>query len=100
MAPTISVTVDDVKRARTAIRDHTSLSPCVRSHSLSARSGCTLYLKMENLQRTGAYKDRGAMNAVLRLNDAHRKAGVIAASAGNHAQGLAFAARSNGIQAT
>jgi threonine dehydratase len=100
MAHTISVTLDDIKCARTAIRDHTSLSPCVRSHSLSARSGCTLYLKMENLQRTGAYKDRGALNAVLGLDDAHRKAGVVAASAGNHAQGLAFAAQSNGIQAT
>jgi threonine dehydratase len=100
MAHTISVTLDDIKCARTAIRDHTSFSPCVRSHSLSARSGCTLYLKMENLQRTGAYKDRGALNAVLGLDDAHRKAGVVAASAGNHAQGLAFAAQSNGIQAT
>ena len=55
---------------------------------------------MENLQRTGAYKDRGAMNAVLGLDDAHKKAGVLAASAGNHAQGLAFAAQCNGIHAT
>jgi threonine dehydratase len=100
MASTISVTLNDVKRARGAIRDYTNLSPCILSPSLSARSECKLHLKMENLQRTGAYKDRGAMNAVLGLDDAHKKAGVIAASAGNHAQGLAFAAERNGIHAT
>jgi threonine dehydratase len=55
---------------------------------------------MENLQRAGSYKVRGAMNAVLSLDEAHKRAGVIAASAGNHAQGLAFAAKRGGIQAT
>ncbi|HEX5958066.1 MAG TPA: threonine ammonia-lyase [Hyphomicrobiaceae bacterium] len=100
MPPAISVALDDIERARAAIRKHTSLSPCIRSHALSARCDCGLHLKMENLQRTGAYKDRGAMNAVLGLDDTHRAAGVIAASAGNHAQGLAYAAQRNGIEAT
>jgi threonine dehydratase len=67
---------------------------------LSSELDCKLHLKMENLQRTGAYKDRGAMNAVLNLDDAHKKAGVTAASAGNHAQGLAFAAQHNKVHAT
>ena len=100
MASATSITLNDVKRAHSAIREHINLSPCSVSACLSARSNCQLHLKMENLQRTGAYKDRGAMNAVLGLDDAHKKAGVLAASAGNHAQGLAFAAQCNGIHAT
>ncbi len=100
MANGISVTLDDVKAARSAIRKYIGVSPCVQSPGLSTRTGCALYLKMENLQRTGAYKDRGAMNAVLNLDDKQKQAGVIAASAGNHAQGLAFAAMRNKIHAT
>ena len=96
----ISVTLNDVKAARSAIREHVNLSPCNLSPRLSERADCKFHLKMENMQRSGAYKDRGAMNAVLSLDDAGRKAGVIAASAGNHAQGLAFAAQANGIHAT
>jgi len=100
MTTETTVTLADVKAARTAIREHVILSPCKISPKLGQRAGCELYLKMENLQRTGAYKDRGAMNAVVSLDAAARKAGVIAASAGNHAQGLAFAAQLNGIHAT
>jgi threonine dehydratase len=100
MASEISVTLKDVKAAHTAIGKYIGVSPCVQSPGLSTRTGCTLHLKMENLQRTGAYKDRGAMNAVLNLDDKQKQAGVIAASAGNHAQGLAFAAMRNKIHAT
>jgi len=100
MSTPISVTLDDVKEARNRIREFVNLSPCNLSPHLSADLGCQVFLKMENLQRTGAYKDRGAMNAVLCLDDAHKKAGVIAASAGNHAQGLAFAAQRNKVHAT
>lgn len=100
MADELSVTANDIKAARVAIGKYISMSPCVLSPGLSEVAGCELYLKMENLQRTGAYKDRGAMNAVLNLDDKQKKAGVIAASAGNHAQGLAFAAKSNGTHAT
>jgi threonine dehydratase len=100
MSAPISVTLNDVKEARTRIREFVNLSPCTESPRLSSQLGCKLFLKMENLQRTGAYKDRGAMNAVLSLDDAHKKAGVIAASAGNHAQGLAYAAQRNNVHAT
>jgi threonine dehydratase len=100
MPPAISVTLNDIKSARNAIRDYVNLSPCNLSPRLSTLADCKFHLKMENLQRTGAYKDRGAMNAVVSLDDAHKKAGVIAASAGNHAQGLAFAAQRNNIHAT
>jgi threonine dehydratase len=100
MSAPLSVTLNDIKKARERIREHVNLSPCNPSPRLSERLGCKVFLKMENLQRTGAYKDRGAMNAVLSLDDAHKKAGVIAASAGNHAQGLAFAARCNNVHAT
>ena len=100
MSSQISVTLNDVKAAHGKIREHVNLSPCNLSPRLSSQLGCKLHLKMENLQRTGAYKDRGAMNAVLNLDDAHKKAGVIAASAGNHAQGLAFAAQHNKVHAT
>jgi threonine dehydratase len=100
MSSQISVTLNDVKAAHGKIREHVNLSPCNLSPRLSNQLGCKLHLKMENLQRTGAYKDRGAMNAVLNLDDAQKKAGVIAASAGNHAQGLAFAAQHNKVHAT
>lgn len=100
MANKISVTLDDIKAAHKAIGKYIGASPCVLSPGLGELAGCELYLKMENLQRTGAYKDRGAMNAVLNLDDKQKQAGVIAASAGNHAQGLALAAMRNKIHAT
>jgi threonine dehydratase len=100
MVTQTTVALDDIKAARNAIRNYIYESPCPLSHRLSRRTGCNLHLKMENLQRTGAYKDRGAMNMVLHLNDSQKRAGVICASAGNHAQGLAFAAQRNKIHAT
>lgn len=96
----LAVTMQDIQDARNRIREYVNLSPCTPSPRLSADLDCQLFLKMENLQRTGAYKDRGAMNAVLCLDEAQRSAGVIAASAGNHAQGLAFAAQTNNVHAT
>ena len=95
-----SVTLADVKAARAAIKDLVVFTPCQHSVKLSALTNTQLSLKMENLQRTGAYKDRGAMNAVVALDDKARKAGVIAASAGNHAQGLAYAAQCNKVKCT
>ena len=65
MSEPISVTLNDFKEARRRIRRFVNLSPCNESPRLSAQPDCKLHLKMENLQRTGAYKDRGAMNAVL-----------------------------------
>jgi threonine dehydratase len=83
------ITYDDVLAARDRIRDGTPVTPCLRSSPLSELLGCDLYVKMDNLFRTGSFKERGARNALLQLSDKQKKIGVIAASAGNHALGLA-----------
>ena len=90
----------DILVARARIRDAVDVTPCAHSAVLSRMLGCELYLKLENLQVTGSFKERGALNRILQLSDAEKKAGVIAASAGNHAQGVAHAATVNGIAAT
>ena len=73
--------------------------PATLSHHLSELTGLPLHLKLENLQRTGSFKERGALNKLLTLNKTERDRGVIAASAGNHAQGVAFHASARGIRA-
>jgi threonine dehydratase len=93
------VTLTAVREAYKRIRGAIYLSPCPFSPSISETSGQTVYLKLENLQRTGAFKERGALNKILTLRDNEKKRGVIAASAGNHAQGVAFHAKNNGIAA-
>jgi threonine dehydratase len=75
-------------------------TPCLRSRTFSEQVGGDVWLKYENLQRTGAYKLRGALNRILTLPAAARSTGVIAASAGNHAQGVAVAAQEAGVAAT
>jgi threonine dehydratase len=94
------VTLADIQEARSRIGDAIYQSPCVHSETLSRLTGCELYLKLENLQMTGSFKDRGALNKILQLDEQQKAAGVITASAGNHAQGVAHAARLCGIQAT
>ena len=94
------VTLDDVRAARQRIQDQIYLSPCTRSETLSRLSGCTAFLKLENLQMTGAYKERGALNKLLTLTDEERRRGLIAASAGNHAQAVAYHAGRLGVSAT
>src|SRR4051794_20919600 len=94
------ITLADIERARERVRDAIYLSPCTRSETLSRRIGCELYLKLENLQMTGSFKERGALNKLALLTPAERAAGVLAASAGNHAQGVAFVAQQYGIRAT
>jgi threonine dehydratase len=76
------------------------VTPCARSESLSQRVGCEIYLKLENLQMTGSFKERGALNKLATLPAPERERGVITASAGNHAQGLAFVAKRFGVRAT
>jgi threonine dehydratase len=93
------LTLQAVRDARERIHHAIYYSPCAHSHSLSEMGGLSIYLKLENLQRTGAFKERGALNKILTLSDRERKDGVIAASAGNHAQGVAFHAKNNGIAA-
>ena len=93
------VTLASIQEARARIGDATYVSPCQQSHDLSALAGLPLHLKLENLQRTGSFKERGALNKLLTLSHAERERGVITASAGNHAQGVAFHASARGIRA-
>jgi threonine dehydratase len=94
------ITLADVQAARDRTRDRIYLSPCARSETLSRLTGTTALLKLENLQMTGAYKERGALNKLLVMSDADRERGLIAASAGNHAQAVAYHAGRLGVKAT
>ena len=96
----LPVTLADVRAAHARIRDQIVRTPTFISRTLSELTGATVYLKFENLQFTAAYKERGALNTLLQLSPQARAAGVIAASAGNHAQGLAYHANRLGIPAT
>src|SRR4029079_8548623 len=82
------VTLASIQSARKQIADTIYHSPCPYSLMLSRRCGCEIYCKLDHLQVTGSFKERGARNKLLSLTDAQRKAGVIAASAGNHALGI------------
>jgi threonine dehydratase len=93
-------TLDDIKTARERIDGHVRLTPVYGSESLSRRADRRVWLKAENLQRTGSFKIRGAFNKLSGLSAEERVAGVIAASAGNHGQAVARAARDLGIKAT
>jgi len=94
------VTLEDVQAARQRIRDAVYLSPCARTETLSRLSRTHAYLKLDNLQMTGAYKERGALNKLLTLGEAERRRGLIAASAGNHAQAVAYHAGRLRVKAT
>jgi threonine dehydratase len=90
------IALADIERARQNIAGSVFLSPCPHSQTLSRLTGQQVHLKLENLQMTGAFKERGALNKLLSLSNAEATRGVITASAGNHAQGLAYhAARRN-----
>ena len=93
------ITVHDVEQALERIRESVYLSPCVQSGTLSAMTGNQIYLKLENLQMTGSFKERGALNRLLTMGEEERARGVITASAGNHAQGVAYHASRLGIRA-
>ena len=95
-----SLTVDQIEAARERIRDHIRLTPAPLSSAISAMTGAEVYLKLDNLQRTGSFKERGALNKILALTPEETARGVIAASAGNHAQGVAYHAGLRGIRAT
>jgi len=90
----------DVHAAAARIKGHVKRTPLVRADKLSSLTGADIWLKLENLQYTGAFKERGALNKLLCLSDDEKNRGVIAASAGNHAQGLACHARNLGVAAT
>lgn len=90
----------DIEQAYENIRSSIVNTPMRRSHTFSDLCGCDMLLKMESLQMSGAFKERGALNRLLQLTDAEKKNGIIAASAGNHAQGVAYHAHRMGISAT
>jgi threonine dehydratase len=93
------IKINDIQAALGRIRDSIYLSPCARSQTFSESTGNEVYLKLDNLQRTGSFKERGALNKLLSLSSEERARGVIAASAGNHAQGVAYHAGKLGIRA-
>jgi threonine dehydratase len=96
----VPVTIDDVRAAHQRIAPSIVRTPIMRSQTLSQLTGANVWLKFENLQFTAAYKERGALNKLLILNDDAKARGVIAASAGNHAQGLAYHGARLGIPVT
>lgn len=89
----------DIQAALTRIREDIRVSPCTNSETFSGLTGNSIFLKLDNQQRTGAFKERGALNKLLTLTPGERARGVIAASAGNHAQGVAYHAGRHGIRA-
>jgi threonine dehydratase len=97
---TTTLSLSDVRAAAARIAGSVHRTPLLSSAALSERLGCEVRLKCENLQRAGAFKVRGAMNALLQLTADERARGVVAFSSGNHAQGVALAARTLGIRAT
>jgi threonine dehydratase len=100
LATQTAPTLADVEAARGRIFEHARTTPVYSSDTLSRRAGRKVWLKAENLQRTGSFKVRGAVNKLSLLGSHERRAGVIAASAGNHGQAVAWAGRELGIHAT
>jgi threonine dehydratase len=98
-SPVVSPTLEDFQVAQLNVAAVAKKTPLLVSSYLTEITGGQVFLKAENLQRTGAYKVRGAYNVMSKLSAAERKRGVVAASAGNHAQGVALAARELGIKA-
>ena len=94
------VTMADIRIAHERIAPSIVRTPTLYSKTLSALTGANVWLKFENLQFTAAYKERGALNRLLQLTDEEKARGVIAASAGNHAQGLAYHGARLGIPVT
>jgi len=100
LATKTAPTLADVEAARGRLADRARVTPVYGSETFSRLTGARVWLKAENLQRTGSFKIRGAVNKISQLGEAERAAGVIAASAGNHGQAVAWAARALGIRAT
>jgi len=96
----LPVTLEDVEFAAARIGDAVVHTPCLRSETLSRIAKADVWVKFENLQFTASFKERGALNTLMQLTDAEKKRGVIAMSAGNHAQGVAYHAGRLGIPAT
>ena len=96
----LAVGLAQVRAAADRLRPHVRETPCVYSYTFSEGAGCDVHLKLENLQRTGSFKVRGSLNGILGLDAEQSRLGLVAASAGNHAQGVALAAKLAGVEAT
>jgi threonine dehydratase len=96
----MTLAFDDILAAQARLKGHIERTPCRHSRTLSEITGAQVWVKFENLQFTAAYKERGALNKLLQLGENVRSRGVIAASAGNHSQGLAYHAARLGIPVT
>ena len=96
----MTLSLDDIKAAATRVAGHIERTPCRRSRTLSEITGAEVWVKFENLQFTASYKERGALNKLLKLSADEKTRGVIAASAGNHAQGLAYHGQRLGVPVT
>ena len=96
----MTLSIDDIRAAAGRLAGHIERTPLRFSRTLSEITGAQVWVKFENLQFTAAYKERGALNKLLLMSDADRAKGVIAASAGNHAQGLAYHATRLGVPST
>jgi threonine dehydratase len=96
----MTFSLDDIQAAAERIAGHVERTPCRPSRTLSRITGAEVWVKFENLQFTASYKERGALNRLSRLTDEERRRGVIAASAGNHAQGLAYHGERLGVPVT
>jgi threonine dehydratase len=92
------ITIADIHAARERLSRAIYRTPCPESLTLGKLCGCRVFNKLENLQMTGSFKERGALNKLLQLNAAEKQAGIVAASAGNHAQGVAYHATRLGIR--
>jgi len=95
-----TLSIDDIRAAAERLRGQVLETPCTPSRTLSELTGCEVFLKFENLQFTASFKERGALNKIVQLTEAERACGVLAVSAGNHAQGVAYHAQRLGIPAT
>jgi threonine dehydratase len=93
------VTIDSIRAAQARLAGHVDVTPCLHSRTLSEITGAEVYLKFENLQFTASFKERGALNKLATLTAEQKARGVIAVSAGNHAQGVAYHAQRLGIPA-
>ena len=96
----MTITLEDVRAAAARIAGHLPRTPTVEAPRLGDMAGCRLHVKLENLHATSSFKERGALNKLLSLGEAERRAGVIAMSAGNHAQAVACHATRLGIRST
>ncbi|MDQ7801955.1 MAG: threonine ammonia-lyase [Armatimonadota bacterium] len=100
MVADYEICLEDIRDAAAALGPYVQRTPLLRAGALGQMAGVELWLKAENLQRTGSFKVRGAFNRIRLLGPEERRRGVVTASAGNHAQGVALAARELGVQAT